>query len=197
MIFLIWTTVNEKIIILIAIASAIGIALSIIVFIPTQNEIEDNENSKFEETDEVGSMLNKINEDKIKNDELENPYYPKEREWNQSGPFLVDRSQYVLGEKIFLNIQNLDKNDIGHIIVAKIINSTHSQPYKKMQFDGSKPQQNFYVGIYPSIPKKFCTSDSLIGEWKVIFEGTEYESLKFKILDEIIPGMERNYQSVC
>ena len=39
--------------------------------------------------------------------------------------------------------------------------------------------------------------NNLIGEWKVIFEGTEYESLKFKIIDEIIPGMERNYKSVC
>ena len=188
---------NEKIIILIAIVSAIVIALSIVVFIPTQNEIEDDENSKFEGTDEIGSILKKINEDKIKNDELENPYYPKEREWNQSGPFLVDRSQYVLGEKVFVNIQNLDKNDKGYIVIAKIINSTHSQTYKKMQFDGSKLQQNFYLGIYPSIPKNFCTSDNLIGEWKVIFEGTEYESLKFKIIDEIIPGMERNYKSVC
>ena len=187
---------NNKIITSVAIA--IIITITIIIFSLTQNEeFDEAKETKFKETTEIENMLQEIVDNKKVNDSSLNPYSPAEREWNQSGPFLVDRSQYVLGEKIFVNIQNLDKNDMGHIIVAKIINSTHSQPYKKMQFDGSKPQQNFYVGIYPSIPKKFCTSDSLIGEWKVIFEGTEYESLKFKILNEIIPGMERNYQSVC
>ena len=36
-----------------------------------------------------------------------------------------------------------------------------------------------------------CTEDELIGDWKVIFEGTNYESLKFKIIDKIVPGYEK------
>ena len=94
--------------------------------IPSQFETVEKEiPSQFEETSKIDSMLQKIKEDKIKNDNSYNTWYPSEREWIQSGPFKIDRSQYLLGEKIFINIDYLPKNVKGKMIFTKIINSTH------------------------------------------------------------------------
>ena len=185
---------NKKIIISI---SAI-IIITIITLSITQ--IGTNENGTtpyFEQTDQVDSILNKINDDRIKNEKSDKPYVPKEREWIQSGPFLMDRSEYVLGEKVFMNIENMNENTKGKMIFSKIINSTHNQVYKEVYFDGSRPQQNFYVAIYPSVPRDFCTSNELIGEWEIILAGTEFENFKFKILDKMLPGADRLFEPVC
>ena len=185
---------NNKIIISI---SAIVI-FTIIVFSITQIDINEKESTThLEQSDEINSILEKIKQDKIDNDNSENPYIPKEREWIRSGPFSIDRSEYVLGERVFINMDNLPENVKGEITFTKIINSTHHQPYKSIQFDGSKNQNNFYLPIYPSIPKGFCTSESLIGNWKVIFVGTPFNSLDFKIINQIIPGMENQFEDVC
>jgi len=191
--------VNEKIIITLAIVIAIafGITIATYVFVQTPNEIEDNKNNKFGETDEIGSMLKKIEEDKIKNQQSENPYEPKEREWVSSGPFKLDRSEYVLGERLFINLDHLDKNTKGEMIFTKIINNTHTYQYKKIQFDGSKPQYNFYIGMNLNQQRGLCNADQLIGNWELRFEGTNYESIKFKVLDQILPGSEKLYEPVC
>ena len=176
----------------------VAIAIVVVIFNLTQTEItEEQTPTQFKETNEVGNMLEKIKEDKIINDNSENPYFPKDREWIESGPFQIDRSEYVLGEKIFVNIINLPKNVKGEMIFSKIINSTHSYEYKKMQFDGSKLQQNFYLGFTLNPARGLCTADMLIGNWELIFDETVYESLKFKVKNQIIPGMEKQYKPVC
>jgi len=185
---------KNNIIVLISVA----ITIVIITFSITQmGIIEEESNSYIEESSSVNSMLQKIQEDKIKNDESDDQYIPKDREWVQSGPFFMDRSEYVLGEKVFMNIENIDKNTKGKMIFSKIINSTHNQVYKEVNFDGSKSQQNFYVSIYPSIPRDFCTADELIGDWEIILAGTEFKNFKFKILDKMLPGAERLFVPVC
>jgi len=191
--------VNEKIIITLAIVIAIafGITIATYVFVQTPNEIEDNKNNKFGATDEIGSMLKKIEGDRMENQQSENPYKPEEREWVSSGPFKLDRSKYVLGEKLFVNLDYLDKNTKGKMIFTKIINDTHTYQYKKIQFDGSKPQYNFYIGMNLNQQRGLCDVDQLIGNWELRFEGTNYESIKFKVLDQILPGSEKLYEPVC
>ena len=185
---------NSKIIISISVI----ITIVIIAFSISQiGEIKDEPTSNLEQNTQINSMLEKINEDRIENEKSDEPYYPKEREWIQSGPFKIDRSEYVLGEKIFINLDSMPENIKGKMIFAKIYNSTHSIQYKELGFDGSKLQNNFYFGIYPSISLGFCTSESLVGEWEVIFEGTPFDSLNFKIVNQIIPGMEEQFESVC
>ena len=185
---------NSKIIILISAIIVIGI----ITFGILQTGItEENTPSHMEQSNEVNTVLQKIKDDKIANDNSENPYVPKEREWIRAGPFLIDRSEYVLGEKIFVDIEEIDENIKGEIIFGKIINTTHSMEYKKLYYDGSLPRQNYYFGVYPSIAKGFCTTDEIVGEWSVSFPGTDLESLKFEITSKIIPGMEQNFASVC
>ena len=43
----------------------------------------------------------------------------------------------------------------------------------------------------------FCTADMMIGDWKLFFSGTNFESLKFKVIDRIIPGVEYQFEPVC
>ena len=174
--------------------------------IPSQFETVEKEiPSQFEETSKIDSMLQKIKEDKIKNDNSYNTWYPNEREWIQSGPFKIDRSQYLLGEKIFINIDYLPKNVKGKMIFTKIINSTHDYKYRTIQFDGAAPQQNFYLGLNLNKFTGLCTADMLIGDWKLVFEGTIssntelnlYESLKFKVIKQIVPGLEEQFEPIC
>ena len=122
---------------------------------------------------------------------------PAPKEWINSGPFFIDRSEYVLGEKMFINVGQIPKNLKGTMILSKILNSTHSYEYKKIKFDGSKPQNNFYIGMSLNMPRGLCNVDQLIGNWELIFEGTNYESIKFKVLDQYMLGSERLYTPVC
>ena len=159
--------------------------------------MNEKETSYMDQSNEVNSMLEKIKEDKIKNDNAENPYIPTAREWHGSGGFLIDRSEYVLGEKIFINTENISENAKGEMLFSKVIDSTTNQLYKKINFDGSKSQANFYLSIWPSIASGFCDKDSLVGEWKIDFNGIDNESIKFKIIDYIIPGMEKSFVKAC
>ena len=185
---------NTKIIIPISVI----ITIVIVVFILTQNEIiEKQTSSEINSSSEIQNILNKIKDDKIKNDNSENPYHPKEREWIESGPFMIDRSEYLIGEKIFINIGQIDENIKGQMIFSKIINSTHSYVYKKINYDGSFPQQNFYLAFTLNPLRGVCTTDTFIGNWELIFEGTNLDSIKFKVINQILPGMEKNYEPVC
>ena len=187
---------NNKIITSVAIA--IAIVITIIIFSLTQNEgFNEVKETKFKETTQIENMLQEIVDKKELNDSSLNPYSPAEREWNKSGPFLLDRSEYLLGEKLFVNLEYIDKNTKGEMIFSKIINNTHNYQYKKIKFDGSQSQSNFYIGMNLNHARGVCSTDKLIGNWELIFEGTNYESIKFKVLDQILPGMERNFERVC
>ena len=174
------------------------ITIVIIAFSLTQNEMtEKPTSSQFEETNEISPMLEKIKQDKIKNENLDEPYTPAEREWITSGPFMIDRSEYVIGEKIFVNIGEFEKNTKGEMIFLKIINKTSGINYYEVPFENSKKPTDFYLSITPSKIKQMCTTDDLIGDWKLIFQGTNYESLNFKIKNKMIVGLGPNFESVC
>ena len=175
------------------------ITIVVVIFNLTQNEISEEQVGELENSSEIQNMLNKIKKDKLDNDSSDNPYMATEREWIQSGPFQIDRSEYVLGEKVFVNIVNLNKNDKGTMIFTKIINSTHVFEYKKISFDGSKPQQNFYLSFNLVEQRGICTVDQLIGDWELRFVGVDgkFNSLEFKIKNQLIPGTEKQFAPVC
>jgi hypothetical protein len=175
----------------------VAITIVVIIFNLTQNEIIEERVPKIENPSEIENILDKIRIDKLDNDSSDKPYIPNERKWIQSGPFKIDRDEYVLGEKIFINIEELDKTTKGQMVFYKQINNTHSFTYEEIPFDGSKPQQNYYLGINLDKFRNICTVDKLIGDWQVIFSGTNYENLEFKIIKQIIPGMEEKFEPVC
>ena len=177
----------------------VAVTIIVIIFNLTQNEIIEEQIEELENTPEIQNMLEKIKKDKLENDSSNNPYMAIEREWIQSGPFQIDRSEYVLGEKAFVNIVNLNENDKGTMIFTKIINSTHNLEYKKIRFDGSKPQQNFYLAFNLVEQRGICTVDQLIGDWELRFVGVDgkFNSLEFKIKNQLIPGTEKQFAPVC
>ena len=136
--------------------------------------------------------------DQIEKINLENEYSPKPREWITSGPFQIDRSEYVLGEKIFLIIGGLQYNEKGQVAFLRPLNDTHYEVYQTIPFDGAKKNAfNYYIEPSLSKIKGLCSVDDIVGDWTVVFRGTDYPNLKFKITDEILPGDEDDFEPVC
>ena len=194
---------NGKIIIPISVI----ITIVIVAFSLTQNEIiEDQISPEINDSPEmmdappnIQDIYEKIEEDKIKNSNSEQPYFPSERQWIKSGPFQIDRSEYVLGEKMFINIIDLDYSAKGEMQIVKIVDSTNIFKYKIINFDGSNPQQNFYISFDLFEMRGICTVDQLIGDWEIRFVGDkgEFEKLNFKIKNQILPGAEERFMPVC
>ena len=55
-----------------------------------------------------------------------------------SGPFQIDKSQYLLGENIFVRVGNLAPNEKGQIAFLRPMNETHYSVYTTIPFDGAK-----------------------------------------------------------
>ena len=127
---------------------------------------------------------------------LENEYSPKEREWQTSGPFQIDRKQYAIGEKIFLIIGGLNPNEKGQIVFLRPLNYTHYSTYLGIPFDGSaKPEFNYYVEPQISKTRGICSVDDIIGKWVMVFRGTDYPNLNFEITKDVVPGTD--IEPVC
>lgn len=191
--------VNSKI----AIPILIGIIVVIVGIVVITNqesniiEVEDALDKELtpneEETPQVQEKL-----DEIAKVNLENEYSPKDREWITSGPFQIDRSEYVLGEKIFLRIGGLSYDEKGEAVFLRPLNSTHYSVYFTIPFDGSnKAAFNYYLQPQLSKNKEHCTVDDFIGDWRVVFRGTDYPNLEFEITEDILPGDEKNFEPVC
>ena len=173
------------------------ITIIVIIFNFTQNEIIEEQIPELENPSEIEGLLDKIERDKIKNEKSDNPFIPKEREWITSGPFKIDRSEYLLGEKIFVNIDALDVNEKGKVVFLRPINSTHYSPYHIMPFNESGQRNNYYFTPDLSVKEGICSTDELVGNWKVIFQGTKHSDLEIKITKEIMSGSEKRYESIC
>ena len=59
-----------------------------------------------------------------------------EEKWIGSGPFAIDKAQYNVGEKIFLDTDGLKFDDKGTVEFLRPINDTHHKAYIKIPFDG-------------------------------------------------------------
>ena len=58
--------------------------------------------------------------------------------------------------------------------------------YSSIGFDGSKARNNYYFTPDLSIARSICNTDELVGNWKVVFEGTKYSDLEFKVIKKNI-----------
>ena len=191
---------NSKVVIPIIIGIAIVAIAGIIVSTNQESntmEVEDTLDKELRPTEET---LPEIEEkiDEIEKQNLEYEYSPKPREWMASGPFQVDRKEYVLGEKIFVRATGLSYDEIGQVAFLRPSNGTHYSVYLTIPFDGAdKPSFNYYLEPQLSKIRGFCTADDFVGEWTVVFRGTDYPNLKFSIIEEFLPGEEEDYKPVC
>ena len=160
-------------------------------------EVEDTMDRELKPSEEViPEIQDRL--DEIEKTNQKNEYNPKPREWITSGPFQIDRSEYILGEKVFLIIGGLQENEKGQVAFYRPVNDTHATVYASIPFDGMKKSVfNYYIEPDLSKSSKICTVNDLVGDWKVVFRGTNYPDLKFKVTDEILPGDEEAYQAVC
>jgi len=184
------------------IAGGIGILtiISVLILVPYEKsdvvEIDLFTSDKEIQQVETSEIQEKLNEIEKKN--LGNEYSPKVREWITSGPFQIDRSEYVLGEKIFVRIGELSVDEKGQIAFLRPLNNTHYSVYFTIPFDGTdKGTFNYYLQPSLSRNQGLCTVDDFIGDWRVVFRGTNYPNLEFKITEDILPGDEDDYEPVC
>jgi len=131
-------------------------------------------------------------------DETTGSFSPTVRDWPTSGPFQIDKSQYLLGENIFVRIINLAPNEKGQIAFLRPMNETHYSVYNIIPFDGEVISSfNNYFTPALSRALNICTTDDLIGNWRVVFQGADYENLSFEIINEILSGSEKYYEPFC
>jgi len=148
-------------------------------------EIQPVENTKIQE---------KLDEIKKTADEFE--YTPLEREWINSGPFQIDRSEYAIGESIFIRMGGIEVNEKGQIAIYRPLNATHHKVYLTIPFDGTdKSASNTYFTPQINKLRGICSMDDLTGEWMMIFRGTDHSNLYFEINEKILPGTD--VESVC
>ncbi len=116
-----------------------------------------------------------------------------EEPWNWSGPFAINKNQYKLGEKIFINIVNLQPNDIGTFQfylpdgrewMGFPFNGTEKSSFKRY----FEPDTSRYMGVYEP--------EQLVGTWKIVFNGTSYQPITFEIINEYEPGEEFDVISI-
>ena len=163
-----------------------------------QLSMNEENNFQLSMNEEIQAKYDKIEQDRKNNLALDQPFIPAKRDWPTSGPFKIDRSQYLLGEKIFVNIDTLAVQDEGTMIFLRPLNDTHYKKYYSMPFDGSKDRNNFYFTPDLNKLKGICDKSELVGTWKIVFEGTNYPNLEFKVIDKILHGKyDSRYDNVC
>ena len=156
-------------------------------------EVEDTFDKEIspEETPQVGEKL-----EDIKKIAEENEYDVLPREWQTSGPFQIDRSEYALGEKIFLRIGGLSFQEKGQVAVMRPLNDTHYSVYLTIPFDGAnKDAFNYYLEPQLTKTRGLCSVDDVLGKWALVFRGTDYSNLNFEIINKTLPGT--NWEPVC
>jgi len=191
--------VDNKIVVPIVVGIIIVIVgiIAIINQESTTMEVEDILDKELRPNEEITPQVQE-KLDEIEKINLENEYSPKDREWITSGPFQIDRSEYVLGEKIFLRIGGLSFDEKGEAAFLRPLNSTHYSVYLTIPFDGSdKSAFNYYLQPQLTKLRGFCTVNDFIGDWRVVFRGTDYPNLEFKITEDILPGDDEDFEPVC
>ena len=129
-----------------------------------------------------------------------------------SGPFQIEKYEYYLGEKIFLNAVNIPTDAKGEIIFLrpeldksdKHIRELEGIPEelisKKVKYIGIKfngeTKQNFNQFFEPRFNewKGICSTNQIVGEWIMTFSGMQYEPIYFTVLSETMPGDTRTFE---
>ena len=186
----------------IVISASIGVVAIILAVVLTLSqesgtmEVEDVVGKELVPSEDSPEIQKKLEE--IEKTSNEEQYKPKPREWITSGPFQIDRSEYLLGEKIFLVIGGLEYNEKGQVAFLRPLNSTHYSVYLTIPFDGAKKNAfNYYLEPVLSKTKEMCTTEDIVGNWTVVFRGTDYPNIDFRIIDKILPGDEDKFEPVC
>lgn len=95
-------------------------------------------------------------------------------------------------------MRDCKKGEKGKAIFLRPLNVTHMTAYNTIPFNGELKTE-FNKHVEPKLLKsmKTCSTEDIVGQWEVWFKGTNYESLKFQMSDEVITGEEDRFQPIC
>jgi len=107
------------------------------------------------------------------------------------GPLQINKDKYVLGENVFVLLNDIEPVDKGQVIFE----TPTGIIYETLNFDG-KEQTSYKKYFKPQLLKglNLCQKDLLIGEWKVYFRSYEGMSMSFEMTDEVLPNEEQYYE---
>ena len=82
----------------------------------------------------------------------------------------IDKTQYNIGEKIFLDMDEMNSNDKGVVLFLRPINDTHRTTYMAIPFDGAN-KNSFSYFLEPQLneDKGICSTEDLTGIWSIVF----------------------------
>jgi hypothetical protein len=181
--------------IILAIIASIGITIVLIYSTVGQ---ENPSLPELVNPPEINTLYDQIEETKKQNDQSDNPYIPTDPKWdNAAGPIVIDNDEYILGQKVFVNISGIDVNDKGRVnVYMPVRDAEYMFLYSSIGFDGSQTRNNYYFTPQLSPMREICNADQLVGEWTMKIEGTQYPDLTFTVIKEYMPGFERNYETI-
>jgi len=133
--------------------------------------------------------------------------------WREgSGPFQIEKYEYYLGEKIFINAVDIPADEVGEIVFFRPapdrVNEfpkeyegipgeliSKKTKYMGIKFDGEKKSSfNKYFEPRFNEWKGICSTSDLVGEWVMAFSGTQYEPIHFTVLNYTMPGDTRTFE---
>ena len=122
----------------------------------------------------------------------------KNEQMKNSGDFRIDKSQYNIGEKIFLDMNYIDSKDKGAIVFLRPINDTHRVTYLAIPFNGAE-KDSFSYFLEPQLneDKGVCSIEDLVGVWSIVFYETTYSNITFEIKNQISDWDNRTFEPVC
>jgi len=188
---------NIKIIGMVIVIGIMGLILGVSLTVNFESNSAEVEDALDREIipNETSQVQQKYEELEIEND---SDYKMRDREWQTSGPFQIDRSEYAIGEKIFVRVGGLEIGEKGDIAVMRPLNDTHTRFYLSIPFDESKiPSFNQYFEPTISKNRNICSVDDLVGKWFLVFRGTEHSTLEFEINKELGVVGGTDTETVC
>ncbi len=135
-------------------------------------------------------------------------------QWRTSGPFQIEKYEYYLGEKIFINAIGIPRDVSGEVIFFRPSTTSNIDNMKEFEgvskelisakikylsivFDGNN-KQNFNQYFEPRFNEwnGICSVNDLVGEWVMVFQGTQYKEIYFKVLDETASWDKRTFETL-
>jgi len=117
---------------------------------------------------------------------------------NTVGNFQIDKKQYNIGEKIFLDMDYIQSEDRGTILFLRPINDTHRTADITIPFNGERKDSfSYYYEPRLDESKGICSMEDLVGKWSIVFFETKYRNIEFEIKNQTSDWDERTFEPVC
>ncbi len=104
--------------------------------------------------------------------------------WITSGPFGINKEQFLGDEKLFFTANGIQPHEKGEIVFQ----IPDGKEFKVIPFDGSKHSSIKQYFVPVSSDRIYeCDSCSMFGTWKILFKNSQgdlYEPITFEVTDQ-------------